>query len=80
MKTVADDQKRLNKRLFNDREEFESLAYLTIYPEDSIKMMLEGEGQLYKDLRDKLLVQCAFVALDPNTGHYCNGRRKARLS
>ena len=30
--------------------------------------MLEGEGQLYKDLRDKLLVQCAFVALDPNTG------------
>ena len=68
MKTVADDQKRLNKRLFNDREEFESLAYLTIYPEDSIKMMLEGGGQLYKDLRDKLLVQCAFVALDPNTG------------
>ena len=68
MKTVANDQKRLNKRLFNDREEFESLAYLTIYPEDSIKMMLEGGGQLYKDLRDKLLVQCAFVALDPNTG------------
>jgi penicillin-binding protein 1A len=68
MKTVADDQKRLNKRLFNDREEFESLAYLTIYPEDSVKMMLEGGGQLYKDLRDKLLVQCAFVALDPNTG------------
>ena len=23
---------------------------------------------MYKDLRDKLLVQCAFVALDPNTG------------
>ncbi len=68
MKTITDDQKRLNKRLFNDREEFENLAYLTIYPEDSIKMMLGGEGQLYKDLRDKLLVQCAFVALDPNTG------------
>ena len=68
MKTVANDQKRLNKRLFNDREEFENLAYLTIYPEDSIKIMLGGEGQLYKDLRDKLLVQCAFVALDPNTG------------
>ena len=31
-------------------------------------MMLSGEGQLYKDLRDKLLVQSAFVALDPNTG------------
>ena len=66
--TVRDDQDRLNKRLYKDREEFENLAYLTIYPEDSLKMMLAGEGQLYKDLRDKLLVQCAFVALDPNTG------------
>ena len=68
MSTVRDDQGRLNKRLYKDREEFENLAYLTIYPEDTLKMMLAGEGQLYKDLRDKLLVQCAFVALDPNTG------------
>ena len=68
LKTVRDDQERLNKRLYKDREEFENLAYLTIYEEDSIKMMLSGEGKLYKDLRDKLLVQCAFVALDPNTG------------
>ena len=68
MLTVRDDQDRLNKRFYKDREEFENLAYLTIYPEDSLKMMLAGEGQLYKDLRDKLLVQCAFVALDPNTG------------
>ena len=68
LKTVRDDQDRLNKRLYKNREEFENLAYLTIYEEDSIKMMLSGEGKLYKDLRDKLLVQCAFVALDPNTG------------
>ena len=68
LKTVRDDQERLNKRLYEDREEFENLAYLTIYKEDSIRMMLSGEGQLYKDLRDKLLVQSAFVALDPNTG------------
>ena len=68
LKTVRDDQERLNKRLYEDREEFEDLAYLTIYKEDSIRMMLSGEGQLYKDLRDKLLVQSAFVALDPNTG------------
>ena len=54
--------------LYKDKEEFEDLAYLTIYPEDSVKMMIEGEARLYKDLRDKLLVQCAFVALDPNTG------------
>ena len=68
LKTVRDDQERLNKRLYKNRDEFEDLAYLTIYQEDSIKMMLAGEGQLYKDLRDKLLVQSAFVALDPNTG------------
>ena len=68
LKTVRDDQERLNKRLYKNRDEFEDLAYLTIYEEDSIKMMLAGEGQLYKDLRDKLLVQSAFVALDPNTG------------
>ena len=54
MSTVRDDQGRLNKRLYKDREEFENLAYLTIYPEDTLKMMLAGEGQLYKDLRDKL--------------------------
>ena len=68
LSTVRDNQARLNKRLYKDREEFENLAYLAIYPEDTLKMMLAGEGQLYKDLRDKLLVQCAFVALDPNTG------------
>ena len=68
LKTVIDDQNRLNKRLFNNREELENLAYLTIYSEDSIKMMLEGKDILYKDLRAKLLVQSAFVALDPNTG------------
>ncbi len=68
LSSVRDNQARLNKRLYKDREEFENLAYLTIYPEDTLKMMLAGEGQLYKDLRDKLLVQCAFVALDPNTG------------
>ena len=68
LKTVIDDQNRLNKRLFNNREEFESLAYLTIYSEDSVKMMLEGQDILYKDLRAKLLVQSAFVAIDPNTG------------
>ena len=68
LKTVKDDQERLNSRLYKNREEFEDLAYLTIYKEDSIRMMLSGEGQLYKDLRDKLLVQSAFVALDPSTG------------
>ena len=70
MRSIEEDQERLNKRLYRDdnRDEFEKLAYLTIHSEDTIKMMLNGEMQLYKDLRDKLLVQCAFVALDPKTG------------
>jgi penicillin-binding protein 1A len=68
LETIREDQDRLNKRFYKNREEFERLAYLTIYSEDSLKMMLAGEKQLYKDLRDKLLVQCAFVAIDPNTG------------
>ena len=68
LETVREDQERSNKRLYQNREEFEKLAYLTIYPEDTLKMMLAGDAQLYKDLRDKLLVQCAFVAIDPNTG------------
>ena len=67
-KSIRQDQDKMNKRLYNDREEFENLAFLTIYPEDSVRMMLDGEGELYKDLRDKLLVQCAFVALDLKTG------------
>ncbi len=66
--TILEDQARLNRRLFNNREEFEQLAYLTIFSEDTIISMLEGKGKLYKELRDKLLVQCAFVSIDPKTG------------
>ena len=68
MESICENQKKLNKRLYNDREEFERLAYLTLFPEDSVKRMLAGEMELYKDLRDKLLVQSAFVALDTKTG------------
>lgn len=68
LKYVRRNQKILNKRLFNDDDEFSNLGYLSIFPEDSVKMMMEGEAQLYQELRDKLLVQCAFIALDPKTG------------
>lgn len=68
LKSIQTDQEKLNRRLFNNREELENLAYLTIYPEDTVKQMLAGERELYKDLRGKLLVQCAFVAVDPKTG------------
>ncbi len=68
MRSLTDNQKVLNQRLFNDPEEFSRLAYLAIYPEDTVKMMMRGELPIYPELRDKLLVQCSFVAMDPSTG------------
>jgi penicillin-binding protein 1A len=68
LKSVIAIQQKLNKRIFNDEEEFSKLAYLSIYPEDTVKLMMAGEMELYEDLRDKLLVQSSFVALDIRTG------------
>ncbi len=68
LRSVEANQEVLNKRFYSDREEFEQLAYLGIYPEDSVRIMLEGEIPLYEDLRDKLLIQTAFVAIDPSNG------------
>ena len=65
---IQQNQSKLNKRLFSDEEEFSQLAYLGIFPEDTVRMMMEGDSALYKDLRNKLLVQGAMVALDPNSG------------
>jgi len=68
MRSLIANQKVLNERLFNDEEEFSKLAYLGIYPEDTVKLMMQGLMPMYDDLRNKLLVQCSFVALDPKTG------------
>ena len=65
---ITKSQGKLNNRIINNQEEFELLGHLTIYDEDSVKMMMQGEAQLYKDLRAKLLVQTAFVVIDPKTG------------
>jgi len=68
VKVIKQNQEKLNKRLFNNEEEFSQLAYLGIFPEDTVKMMMRGDSALYKELRNKLLVQGAMVALDPNSG------------
>ncbi|MBC8400216.1 MAG: PBP1A family penicillin-binding protein [Candidatus Marinimicrobia bacterium] len=68
MRSLMANQEVLNERLFNDEEEFSKLAYLGIYPEDTVKMMMQGQIPMYDELRNKLLVQCSFVALDPKTG------------
>ena len=65
---INTSQSKLNNRIMNNKEEFELLGHLTIHDEDSVKLMMRGEAQLYKDLRSKLLVQTAFVAIDPKTG------------
>ncbi|MCH8010526.1 MAG: PBP1A family penicillin-binding protein [Candidatus Marinimicrobia bacterium] len=69
LKSVKRNQAILNKRLYSDREEFEQLAYLGIYPEDSVRMMLNGEMALYEGIRTQLLVQTAFIAIDPTNGY-----------
>ena len=68
VKSVLTNQQKMNQRIFNDEEEFSKLAYLGIYPEDTVKLMMAGEMEMYEDLRDKLLVQSSFVALDMRTG------------
>ena len=68
LEAIKKSQSKLNNRIMNNQEEFELLGHLTIYDEDSVKMMMQGEAQLYKDLRAKLLVQTAFVAVNPKTG------------
>ena len=69
LKSVQRNQAVLNNRLFENEEEFSRLAYFGIHPEDTVKMMLEDSLPLYKELRDKLLVQAALIALDPQNGH-----------
>ena len=68
LQSIKQNQDKLNKRLFNDDEEFSQLAYLGIFPEDTVKMMMEGDTAMYEELRSKLLVQGAFVVLDPTSG------------
>ena len=65
---ISKSQNKLNNRIINNQEEFELLGHLTIYDKDSVKMMMEGQAELYKDLRAKLLVQTAFSAVNPKTG------------
>ena len=69
LKSVQRNQAVLNNRLFENEEEFSRLAYFGIHPEDTVKMMLEDSLPLYNELRDKLLVQAALIALDPQNGH-----------
>ena len=63
MNAIKRNQDILNKRLFNDEEEFSNLAYLGIFPEDTVKMMMQGDSSLYEELRNKLLVQGALWRL-----------------
>jgi penicillin-binding protein 1A len=68
MKTLKKNQDEFNAQLFEDNDRFSKLGYLGIFPEDSVKMMLNGQMKLYEDLRENLLVQCAFIAIDSKNG------------
>ncbi|MEE9189473.1 MAG: PBP1A family penicillin-binding protein [Candidatus Neomarinimicrobiota bacterium] len=66
--SIEQNQKKFNQVVFADEDKFSRLGYLSIYSEDTVRLMMSGELQLYNELRDKLLVQCGFIALDPKTG------------
>ena len=68
MQTLKKNQDEFNRQLFADQDKFSRLGYLSIFPADSVKMMLQGQMELYEELRKELLVQCAFIALDTKTG------------
>ncbi|MBT3727725.1 MAG: PBP1A family penicillin-binding protein [Candidatus Marinimicrobia bacterium] len=68
MKTLKKNQDEFNTQLFEDPDRFSKLGYLSIFPEDSVKMMLNGQMKLYEELRQNLLVQCAFIALNSKNG------------
>lgn len=77
LQTIAEDiteqqikinQQRYNNHLFNDMEFFSRLIDFEKYPIDSVKMMMRGEIPMVDELKNKLLVQTAFVALDPKSG------------
>ena len=68
MQTLKKNQDEFNRQLFADQDKFSRLGYLSIFPADSVKMMLQGQMELYDELRKELLVQCAFIALDTKTG------------
>tara|TARA_X000000368_G_scaffold75588_1_gene56003 strand:+ start:506 stop:2596 length:2091 start_codon:yes stop_codon:yes gene_type:complete len=68
MKTLKKNQDEFNTQLFQDNDRFSKLGYLGIFPEDSVKIMLNGQMKLYEDLRENLLVQCAFIAIDSKNG------------
>ena len=68
MQTLKKNQDEFNRQLFADQDKFSRLGYLSIFPADSVKMMLQGQMELYEELRKELLVQCAFIAIDTKTG------------
>ena len=43
---INTSQSKLKSRIMNNKEEFELLGHLTIYDEDSVKLMMQGEAQL----------------------------------
>ena len=65
---IIENQLRYNAQIFGSPSLFAELVDFKKFPKDSVKLMMEGKAPLYEELRNKLLVQTAFVALDPKSG------------
>ncbi|MCH7574510.1 MAG: PBP1A family penicillin-binding protein [Candidatus Marinimicrobia bacterium] len=59
----------LNKAFLEDDSLIYSVIDTLLYPMDSLKMIIRGELRVPEDLRDRLLVQGAFILLENDTGN-----------
>ena len=62
-------QGRLNIRLLNNSSQLREIARDSEFSIDEIKQMLRSEIPVDSSLQSKLIIQAAFVALDPSNGH-----------
>ena len=54
------NQDEFNRQLFADKDKFSACIFVN-FDADSVKMMLDGQVELYDELRKELLVQCALL-------------------
>ena len=69
MEEILNNQRVLNDALLQDDSLIYSVIDTLLFPLDSVKAMIEGDIPIDDRLKDRLLVQGAFVLLENDTGH-----------
>ena len=69
MEEILNNQRVLNDALLQNDSLIYSVIDTLLFPLDSVKAMIEGDIPIDDRLKDRLLVQGAFVLLENDTGH-----------